>query len=280
MPRSHHAFDEDKIALFHKEGRGQGRGPDYKPWLTVQDVSSQGRVHRLRGMKTGRQHHLLSDIEWRHFLLFDWAHDVEDIREQFPLDRTVTRRIADEMCVMHPTESKTRVQLVMTTDLVVDVIRGDRLVTLARTIKPSTELAKSRILEKLEIERRYWIEQGIDWGIMTEKEIPMTIVGSILWVHGFGYLDNLSQHYSGYYEEKAERIRRELPLRPGQHTIRQFCEEMDSLLNMDAGEALFLIRHLLATKSIRCDMNQALDDTLPLDQFEVPTTKRARMMTG
>ena len=81
MARRRYAFDEDKIALFHKEGRGKGHGGDYKPWLTVQDVPSLGRTHRLRGLKTGRQYHLLSDIEWRFFLLFDWADDVEDIRE-------------------------------------------------------------------------------------------------------------------------------------------------------------------------------------------------------
>ena len=280
MARRRYSFDEDKIALFHKEGRGKGRGADYKPWLTVQDVPSQGRVHRLRGLKTGRQHHLLSDIEWRHFLLFDWADDVEDIREQFPLDRNVTRQIADEMCVRHPTDPTTKAQLVMSTDLVVDVIRDGRLVTLARAIKPSTELAKPRTLEKLEIERRYWVEQGINWGILTEKEIPMTIVAAILWVHAYGYLDNLRQPYSGYYEEKAEQIQRELLGRPGQLTIRQFCAEMDGLLNIETSEALFLIRHLLAKKSIRCDMNQVLDDTLPLHRFEVPPTKRERIMTG
>ncbi len=48
-------------------------------------------------MTTGRVHHLLSDIEFRSFLLFDWAEDVVDIREQFPLDRVATQRIAESM---------------------------------------------------------------------------------------------------------------------------------------------------------------------------------------
>ena len=31
------------------EGRGNGRGKDYKPWLRVQDVPSQGLASRVPG---------------------------------------------------------------------------------------------------------------------------------------------------------------------------------------------------------------------------------------
>lgn len=43
-----------------KKGIGQGHGKDYKPWLTVRDVPSQGLSTRVRGWKTGRVHHFLS----------------------------------------------------------------------------------------------------------------------------------------------------------------------------------------------------------------------------
>ncbi|SDJ23940.1 hypothetical protein SAMN04488123_12245 [Natribacillus halophilus] len=46
-----------------KEGRGTGSGAEYRPWLKVQDVSSLGRSTRLKGIKTGRQHEFLSDLE-------------------------------------------------------------------------------------------------------------------------------------------------------------------------------------------------------------------------
>jgi hypothetical protein len=45
------------------EGRGAGKCKDYKSWLTVRDVSSVGRSHRIFGHKTRRTHHLLSDLE-------------------------------------------------------------------------------------------------------------------------------------------------------------------------------------------------------------------------
>ena len=68
-----------------REGRGQGLGPDYKPFIYTRDVSSLGRSHRLPGSKTRRLHHLLSDLELAVFLTLDRSRNVTDIREQFPM---------------------------------------------------------------------------------------------------------------------------------------------------------------------------------------------------
>lgn len=41
-----------QIEKWIKEGRGSGIGSDYKPWIRIQEVSSLGRSHRLKGIKT------------------------------------------------------------------------------------------------------------------------------------------------------------------------------------------------------------------------------------
>ena len=87
MAKRRYGIDEEKLARFLKEGRGQGTGANYLPWLTVQDVSSLGLSSRMHSRKTGREHHLLSKIEAGLFLILDWSDSVVDIREQFPLDR-------------------------------------------------------------------------------------------------------------------------------------------------------------------------------------------------
>jgi len=120
MARRGTSFDEAKIAHFTKEGRGIGCGADYKPWLTVQDVPSTGREHRVFGVKTGRIHHLLSDIEW--------CEGVLDIREQFPLDREATGRNAESIGVRHPQDVVSKVPMVMTADFVVDVARDGKII--------------------------------------------------------------------------------------------------------------------------------------------------------
>lgn len=113
---SRYGFDEAKIARFHKEARGEGFGFEYKPWLTVRDVPSRGRSHRLSGRVTGQIHHLLSDIERGAFLIYDFRDDVQDIREQFPLDLDRTQYIAEAAGIRHPVDRGSRVALVQTTE--------------------------------------------------------------------------------------------------------------------------------------------------------------------
>ncbi len=277
MARKRYAFDEDRIARFLKEGRGDGAGSSYKPWLTIQDVPSSGRSHRLRGWKTGRVHHLLSDIECGLFYLFDWSDSVRDIREQFPLDRQVTQRIANQLGIKHPTDTSTKTPVVMTTDFVIDIVRDGRFVTLARAVKPADLLGTPRTIEKLEIERRYWVERGVDWGIVTEQDIPQTIVRNIAWVHNFRSMDDLNQPYHGYFSEKAALVRREIDGWAADQPLRHFCGAMDIQFAMSAGTSLMLVRHLLATKAITCDLSTPFDDTTLLRCFRAAAAGLGRV---
>lgn len=195
MAHRRNSLDEGKIARRYKEGWGQGRGIDYLPWLTIHDVNSRGRSHRAYGRKTGRIHHFLSDIEWRLFLHLDWCDDVSDIREQFPLDRTITRRIAENLGIRHPTYAKTKVPFVMTTDFLVDFSRDGKLLQEACFVKPACELEKPRVLELLEIERRFWGEQKIEFRMFTEREFSKTLTKNLEWLRSLSF-DNQSR-YSG-----------------------------------------------------------------------------------
>ncbi|ECM6197551.1 MULTISPECIES: transposase [Enterobacteriaceae] len=76
MAKANSSFSEVQIARRIKEGRGQGHGKDYIPWLTVQEVPSSGRSHRIYSHKTGRVHHLLSDLELAVFLSLEWESSV------------------------------------------------------------------------------------------------------------------------------------------------------------------------------------------------------------
>jgi hypothetical protein len=147
MVRQRYGFDEAKIKRFRKEGRGQGRGAEYRPWLTIRDVPSRGRSHRLHGLTANRVHHLLSDIECGLFYLADWADAVTDIREQFPLERDATQRIGAHLGVAHPQDVVTRTPLVMTTDFLIDIVQDGRISLMARAVKPAAELEKPRILD-------------------------------------------------------------------------------------------------------------------------------------
>ncbi len=121
-----------------KEGRGNGRGMDYKPWLRVQDVPSQGLASRVPGITTGREHHLLSNLEYDCFLVLDWEESIVDIREQYPLlPLEETLALAEEIGIRHPTYPGSDDPVVCTTDFLITIRRRNRVVDEAIAVKPS-----------------------------------------------------------------------------------------------------------------------------------------------
>lgn len=182
MRSRRYGFNEKKIARFIREGRGQGTGKDYRPWLQVNDVSSLGREHRVYWCKTGREHHFLSDNEYRAFLIFAWSDEVVDIREQFPLDRRETMKIASELGVRHPMDKG--IVLFPTTDLLVTVKNGKKLCLAAYAIKEEQDLSKKRVAELLEIERCYWSDRDVPWKILTNREVKTSATRNLEWIYG------------------------------------------------------------------------------------------------
>lgn len=162
-------------------GFGSGAGVGYVPWLRVQDVPSMGRSHKIPGVKVERIHHLLSDLERAYLLVCEFSEDVVDIREQYPLlPEESTQAIAKAIGVRYPRYKSTALPLVMTTDFLLTVRQpnGD-FKSVARTIKYQQDLNSLRTLEKLEIERRFWMSQGVDWAIVTEEMFTPDLIKNL-----------------------------------------------------------------------------------------------------
>jgi len=271
MAKRRYEFDEAKLARFLKEGRGQGTGIDYLPWLTIYDVPSQGRVARIPGIKSGRLHHTLSDIESGLIRLLDWSENVTDIREQFPLDREVTRQIAASMGIAHPQDPKTGIDIIMTTDVLVDVnnLRGCR--RFARAVKLSTDLDDSRTIEKLEIERRYWEQQATetDWGIVTEQELPQQRITNITWACEMHSLDSLTAPYKEYWHDRCARLLNTLEATPQSVSVKEVLLSLEVRYGFLPGEGLTVIRHMIATKVIVIDMDKPFSVSGPVSQIQI-----------
>lgn len=124
----------------------------------------------------------------------------------------------------------------------------------------SSELEKSRTLEKLEIERRYWAERGIDWGIVTERELPESLCRNLGRLAGYSSIDE------GAFLGTVDRIDREHSA--WTHTsLREFCSAMDTRFAFETGRTLEIVLHLLATKVWGADLNEIIDETTPLTRF-------------
>ncbi len=255
MSKHRYGFDEKKIERFYEEGRGKGHGADYKPWLTIQDVPSDGLASRVPSVKTDRHHELLSNNETALFLLADWSDNVFDVREQFPLDRELTRRIAREMGVRHPVDTHSRVDLGMTTDLLIDLKIKGRVHCFPRAVKPADMLNDPRVVEKLEIERRYWLIKEEPWALVTDRDLPKVRIQNLRWLHEMQTLAHTDVPYPDYWRDRCEGLLRTLS-RATSMTIRQFTSQLEGGAGFRAGDALTVIRHLAANKRIGMDLDK------------------------
>lgn len=249
MAKRRYGFDEGKIQRYIKDGRGQGEVMDYKPWINIHDFPSNGNVSRCKGLKTGRVQHFMSDNETRYFYLLEWSDKVIDIREQYPLlDRDDAMKIAKNKSIRYPVDIEARVPLILTTDFMITVNDNGRKYDIARTIKLSADLDKPRVLEKYEIERCYWEKRGIDWGIVTEREINKELALNIEWVHSAYNLEDLD-------ETDKTSLKKYIPvlknrLLSSEETVQVILDTLDFEFNMRPGIFLYLFRHLIASKQI------------------------------
>ena len=258
MARKLYVIDSKKIDRFIKEGRGQGVGKDYRPWLTVQDVPSNGRVHRPYSFKTERIHHLLSDIEYRHFLILDWSEKVSDVREQFPLDLDKTKAIAKDMGVRHPRDSRSDEFNVMTSDFLVVCGEGCRRRLVALAVKPAAELSKQRVIQKLEIERRYWeAVGGVEWYISTERQISRALVESLEWMRDAWDLSDIEEPHVGFLPDAVHRVVERISSQQRRdEALNAVCADLDENSRCPEGTHLMVARHLLARRVLNTDLDR------------------------
>ncbi|MDY5910462.1 MAG: TnsA endonuclease N-terminal domain-containing protein [Inconstantimicrobium porci] len=244
-----------------KEGYGSGTYSEYKPWIKIQDVPSLGRVTRVNGIKTNRQHELLSDMERNYFYILEYSNNVKDIREQFPLlPIEDTLSIADELGLKHPKNPETGEYVVMTTDFLITVSTSNGIKEVARTIKSKDDLLDKRILEKFEIERVFWKKRNIDWAIVTEEEIDKTIAHNIRFVQGYrdiknidGFIDIDSLEVQDLVYEFLKRIVDD------KRSVRAVSLEFDKDMSLKNGCGLSIFKYLIINKIIEVDISNKID---------------------
>jgi len=251
MAKSKYVLTEKQIISRIKEGRGSGKLSNYKPWLYVNEVPSEGRSQRVYSHLTGRIHHVLSDLEFATFLLLDHNPAVTDIREQFPLNRDDTLNLSKEGRLWHPSQSG--VNHVMSSDFLVNTASKTQS-KFAIQAKYSKDLSDPRTIEKLEIERRYWQSKKIPWFLVTEKEIDKVVVDNIEWLYGVkGYFDELItdellltfKHMKAYFSRTTDR------------KVVEIAKEYELAYGQKLGDSMFDLRLMCATRLITFDIRYA-----------------------
>lgn len=248
------------------EGRGSGELNNYKPWFTIQDFPSIGRGSRILGNKTKRVHHFFSDLETMCFYLWDWDEKVIDIKEHYPLLDLYDVVETDDINLNFFKDKYTNEPYILTTTFLINIANNTgRIGHFARSIKYKLGLEKSTTMEKLELERRYWKAQGVDWAIITEDDIPKEKVKNIQWFHG------VFNEYKNYdiKEDTMVRLCWEFLeyANSSQLSIRKLSKDFEIKNSLNEGTGIFIFKYLLAARVVEVDMNKNIDLNLTFEKL-------------
>lgn len=248
--------DKKKI----KEKRGEGRGKNYVPFDHAIDFASLGGHKRIAGTKINRTFHCFSDLE-KHFLfLFEFADNVIDIREQYPLKPLAeTKEIAKSLNIKHPSDEKGN-PVIMRTDFRLSFKKGNDIVF---TVKPSSNLTP-RVIEKFEIDRDFQSKRNLSWYILTEKELNPIVLRNIIRIRE-SYFYN-----SSHLEDFKKQIKKIFIGSTGSKNqiseiIRQTCSE----IRITYGEGRKLFDHLLARKFFTFNLTKPFSLQMIKSEFQI-----------
>ena len=183
-----------------------------------------------------------------------------------PLEETLA--LAEEIGIRHPTYPGSEDPVVCTTDFLITIRRGSGVVDEAIAVKPCQKLARMRVLEKLELERRYWEKRNTPWHIVTEREIPLTLVENLKWLNpyqrlaGLVSLDRRGCDPDSCLSWSATCL--------AQRSWLRWPKKVDDRLGLTPGISLSVARYLLASRLWRADLSEPLGAGRPLHLLEEP----------
>lgn len=259
MTRAKAEWTQDTVRRFMREGRGKGDGKEYKPWFTTHDFPSKGRATRVLGWKTKRIHHFFSDLQLKYFYLLEWEQSVIDIKEHFPiLDLDAADFNKGDLRIDKFRDKNSNESYVLCTTFLITKVdgNGDSKVV-ARSVKNASDLNKAITLDKLEIERRYWKSKGIDWGIITNKDINTIRAKNIEWIHSMMNYEEENENNITELQDLTDAFLYRIS--ESDETIRKTILSFEQDYNFDSGKGILFFKYLIAKRKIIIDMDKPIN---------------------
>lgn len=166
-----------------RRGLGLGVGNFYKPWISTR-FPSQGTAGAVKGIKTDRRHHYLSDLETTYFFLLERQPQVVDIREQFPiLDLDGTLQLCADLGVRHGYRG--RFPEPFTLDFLITEKVSDRQVYRAASVKTEDDAKDPEIQLRLAVELRWCELHGIPWTLVNTDRFTKGLLSTLRQLRGW-----------------------------------------------------------------------------------------------
>ncbi len=156
----------------------------------------------------------------------------------------------------------------MTTDFVLDLADEPTLpATVAVSIKASaaldhtTSVKLRNLLNKAEIERRYWQERSVPFLMITELDAPPIVLENVDLLHRFTALNGVKLPAS--LEELAAHLLDRLKVAPDL-AVRDHGAGFDKVMGLPRGTGTNLIWHCIASGRWKVNLTTKLDAASPL----------------
>ncbi|MFM0653451.1 TnsA endonuclease N-terminal domain-containing protein [Paraburkholderia sediminicola] len=267
MGKGIQVWTEAVIAKKQKRGDGSGEGTAYKPWLGAHDVASIGTLHRSFSQAFGRSIHMLSDVEWRTFLLLEHSKKFTQVYECYPLERDVTLQIAEALRIRHPHYPGTHIPTVMTVDFLGVDERADDMRIVAFDCKRSEEAENENSIAKLQITREYFAGRGVPHHLVFHSELPMEKVKNVEWMRSTSLKEGEIERYPGFFQDKATQMARELSAGTHAMPLNKFCSSFEFRHQMAPGEGLRVAGMLMWEHILKGDICNPDLKSAPLNSF-------------
>jgi len=154
----------------------------YETHLPAVRSKSHGYVHRMLGNSTGRMHHLQSRGEYHTLLVVDLSGNYRNVREGFALPLSITEPIAEMKGIKHPYNRFASENAIMSVDF---MLTGNDGNWTGIDYKPSEDLKRKRVREKLTLAALALAEVGVKHVITTDKDLPKQLVDNLRFLHSF-----------------------------------------------------------------------------------------------
>ncbi|MDU5107630.1 TnsA endonuclease N-terminal domain-containing protein [Clostridium sp.] len=223
---------------------------DYKTAIKVNDFSSKGTATRMYSKKTGRIHHLLTVLEKNLFVLLDFDENIIGIKEHYELEDV--RDVVDEADINWSYYKDYKIS----TSFLIIMKDGRKK---AISCKNSSELYKRNVQLFLEIQRRYYANNGIDWCIITNKDLPKERLKNIKWLN-IGESTNCNKDIGVVLKNTLNNYN---------GTLKQYLNYIANNYEYSIEEVLTSFKEMIITRKIEVNLDAEITLNTSLIKFRV-----------
>ncbi len=240
------------------KGKGVGKGSEYRPWLAVRDVHSQGTSAQIGGILIDRPFELLSELEATYFFLVERRKSTVDIRECWPiLDIDRTLELCAALGVRH--QYRGYYPAPFTIDFFITELIDGQLQYRAASIKTPKDAADPEVRDRLSIEYLWCRDREIPWTLVDTSKFDRKLLSALRFMRTW---------FMHRYEPNRDR---ELRFVESFHTVyarniplAELIEQTAKALRVTDAHAQDIFRYCVWTDGIAVSLEHPLALNLPI----------------